>query len=146
MIYRPLAMCNHLAVELSTEPQSTAPSTTATKGATHPTKTQRTVERDQRRTTCDWRPPQNRWNTIPGQEDSRHTQKIEFSSWAKVGEDALDEAAPHHLDRTYSVKTWARLYGCHMLVISGTAYTDQRMLTRNHNRRHYLGARSGSPQ
>ena len=44
---------------------------------------------------------------------------------AKVGEDTLDEAAPHHFDRTYSVKTWAKLYGCRMRVISGTAYTNQ---------------------
>ena len=41
------------AVELPTEPQSTAPSATATKEATHPTMTWRTVERDQRRTTFD---------------------------------------------------------------------------------------------
>ena len=41
------------AVELSTEPQSTAPSATATKGANDPTTTQRAVERDQRQTTCD---------------------------------------------------------------------------------------------
>ena len=53
MIYRPLATCDHLAVELSIEPQSTAPSATATKGGTHPTMTKWTVERDQRRTTCD---------------------------------------------------------------------------------------------
>ena len=46
-------MCDHLAVELPTEPQSTAPSATGTKGATQPTMTQRTVERDQSRTTCD---------------------------------------------------------------------------------------------
>ena len=44
----------------------------------------------------------------------------QFSSWAKVKEDTLDEAAPH---RTYSVKPWTRLYGWHMRTISGAAYT-----------------------
>ena len=44
---------DHLAVELPTEPQSTAPSAKATKGATHSTMTQQIVERDQRQTTCD---------------------------------------------------------------------------------------------
>ena len=38
--------CDHLAVELQTEPQFTAPLATGTKGATHPTMTQQTVERD----------------------------------------------------------------------------------------------------
>ena len=61
--HRPLATCGHLAVKL-TESQSTAPSATATK-------TRRTVERDQRRTTYDHasssdrRPPHNRRNTTP---------------------------------------------------------------------------------
>ena len=59
----------------------------------------------------DQRPPHNRWNTKPGQEDSRRNRN-QFSSWAKVGEDTLDEAAPHHFDHTYIVKTWARLYAC----------------------------------
>ena len=44
---------DHLAVELPIEPQSTALSAKATKGATHSTMTQQIVERDQRRTTYD---------------------------------------------------------------------------------------------
>ena len=51
--YGPLVTCDYLAAELPTEPQSTALSGTATKEATHPTMTWQTVERDQRRTTCD---------------------------------------------------------------------------------------------
>ena len=46
-------MCDHLAVELPTEPQSTAPSVTGTKGAILPTMTQPTVQRDQSQTMCD---------------------------------------------------------------------------------------------
>jgi len=127
MIYRPLATCDHLAVELSTEPQSTAPSATATKGGTHPTMTQWTVERDQRRTTCDHLAVTEdhlKTDETPYQDKkSADVHRNQFSSWAKGGEDTLDEAAPHHFDCTYSV----RLYGWSMrvCVISGAAYTDQ---------------------
>ena len=91
--------------------------------------TQRTVERDQRRTTCDHLAvTEDHLTTDETPHQDKKTADIhrnQFSSWAKVGEDTLDEAAPHHFDRTYSVKTWARLYGWCMHVISGPACTDQ---------------------
>ena len=110
--YRPLATCDHLAVEPPTEPQSTAPSATGTKGATHPTMTQRTVERDQSRTTCDHLAvTEDRLTTDGTSHQDKETADIhrnQFSSWAKVGEDTLDETAWRHFVRKLFIYARAR--------------------------------------
>ena len=54
----------------------------------------------------DRRPPHNRWNSTPGQEDSRDTQK----SVASVGEDTLDETAPRHFSQPQGTSYPGRSY------------------------------------